>query len=154
MPEIAMGALVQNGTVLLARRGSKRKVHPNRWSLPGGHIESGEDAETAMRRELIEEIGVTPEHWQFVGRFVSESLPEAFATFHVYHVDKWRGCPRLIDDEHTELRWFTAAAIGCEAELAPPQLGEMLGNLAMLRRVEPAQALPGSTGSEPRPISE
>ncbi|MBB3452576.1 mutator protein MutT [Rhizobium sp. BK313] len=138
MPDIAMGALTQNGTVLLARRGSKRKAHPNRWSLPGGHIENGEDAETTMCRELMEEIGVNPEHWQFVGRFVSESPPEASATFHVYHVDKWRGCPRLIDDEHTELRWFTAAAIGFEAELALPQLAEMLGNLAMHRRAESA----------------
>ncbi|MGO7159331.1 NUDIX hydrolase, partial [Rhizobium johnstonii] len=56
MPEIAMGALIQNGTVLLARRSSRRTVHPDRWSLPGGHVEEGEDAETAMCRELIEEI--------------------------------------------------------------------------------------------------
>lgn len=138
MPDIAMGALVQNGSVLLARRSSKRKVHPDRWSLPGGHVEDGEDAETAMRRELTEEIGVTPEHWQFVGKFASDGPPEASATFHVYRVDKWRGHPRLIDDEHTELRWFSAAAITCEAELAPPQLGEMLGKLAIRRRAESA----------------
>ncbi|QKD19654.1 NUDIX domain-containing protein [Mesorhizobium sp. NZP2077] len=138
MPDIAMGALAQNGAVLLARRSSKRKVHPDRWSLPGGHIEDGEDAETAMRRELMEEIGVTPEHWQFVGRFVSEAPPEASATFHVYRVDKWRGRPRLIDDEHTELRWFAATAIACEGELALPQLGEMLGNLDIPRGAESA----------------
>jgi mutator protein MutT len=136
MADIALGALIQNGTVLLARRGSKRKVHPNCWSLPGGHIEDGEDAETAMRRELMEEIGVMPEHWHFLERFVSEGPPEACTTFHVYHVDKWRGDPRLIDDEHTELRWFTAAAIGCEAGLAPPQLGEMLRKLATSQTAE------------------
>ncbi|WSH56270.1 NUDIX domain-containing protein [Rhizobium ruizarguesonis] len=131
MPDIAMGVLSQNGTVLLARRSSERKVHPDRWSLPGGHIEEGEDAETAMCRELIEEIGVTPKLWQFAGRFTSEDPPEASATFHVYHVLKWHGCPRLIGDEHTELRWFTATAIEKEAELAPPQLTEILANLAM-----------------------
>ncbi|MBB4213938.1 mutator protein MutT [Rhizobium sp. BK212] len=130
MPDIAMGVLSRNGTVLLARRSSKRKVHPDRWSLPGGHIEEGEDAETAMCRELIEEIGVAPERWQFAGRFASEGPPEAFTTFYVYHVDKWYGQPRLIADEHTELRWFTAAAIETEAELALPQLTEMLANLA------------------------
>ena len=27
------------------------------WELPGGHIESGEDADRAARRELIEETG-------------------------------------------------------------------------------------------------
>jgi len=137
MPDIAMGVLCRNGTVLLARRSSDRRVYPDRWSLPGGHVEEGEDAETAMRRELIEEIGVTPERWQLVGRFVSESPPEASATFHIYHVDKWRGCPQLIDDEHTELRWFTAAAIEGEAELAPPQLAEILADLAMRETRKP-----------------
>jgi 8-oxo-dGTP diphosphatase len=168
MPDIAIGALVRNGAVLLARRSSERKVHPNRWSLPGGHIEDGEDAETAMRRELIEEIGVMPESWQFLARFVLEhppirlnqpdrkaaapanesgaftqrpdvsiwsantldGRPEAPATFHLYRVDRWQGDPRIMDDEHTELRWFTAAEIACATELAPPHLSELLAKLA------------------------
>ncbi|WHO71028.1 NUDIX hydrolase [Rhizobium sp. BT03] len=132
MPEIAIGALIGNGSVLLARRSSERRTHPDRWSLPGGHVEAGEDAETAMRRELLEEIGVTPQHWLFAGKFVSESPPGASAAFHVYHVDRWQGSPRLIGDEHTAFRWFTAAEIECETELAPLQLREMLLNL--LRR--------------------
>ncbi|PDS77977.1 NUDIX domain-containing protein [Rhizobium sp. L43] len=129
MLEIAIGALIANGAVLLARRNSQRRTHPDRWSLPGGHVEDGEDAETAMRRELLEELGVTPQRWQFAGKFISESPPGASATFHVYHVDRWHGVPRLVDDEHTALRWFTAAEIECETELAPPQLVEMLLNL-------------------------
>ncbi|MDR9760847.1 NUDIX domain-containing protein [Rhizobium redzepovicii] len=132
MPEIAIGALIGNGSVLLARRSSERRTHPDRWSLPGGHVEDGEDAETALRRELLEEIGVTPQRWLFAGKFVSESPPGASAIFHVYYVDRWQGSPQLIGDEHTALRWFTAAEIECEAELAPPQLGEML--LKLLRR--------------------
>ncbi|MBY5791103.1 NUDIX domain-containing protein [Rhizobium leguminosarum bv. viciae] len=138
MPEIAMGALSQNGTVLLARRNSMRKANPDRWSLPGGHIEDGEDAETAMRRELMEEIGVTPQRWQFAGKLVSEGPPEASVTFHVYRIDQWHGYPRLVDDEHTELRWFNLAAIEGEAELAPPQLGEMLANLVSRETGRPA----------------
>ncbi|ANL79025.1 NUDIX hydrolase domain-containing protein [Rhizobium phaseoli] len=129
MPEISIGALIENGAVLLARRSSKRRTHPDRWSLPGGHVEDGEDAETAMRRELLEEIGVTPQHWLFAGEFVSESPPGASATFHVYRVEQWQDSPRLVGDEHTALRWFTAAEIECETELAPPQLGAMLLNL-------------------------
>ncbi|TIX86984.1 NUDIX domain-containing protein [Rhizobium sp. P44RR-XXIV] len=129
MPDLALGALTRNGTVLLARRGPRRKVHQNCWSLPGGHIEDGEGAETAMCRELIEEIDVTPEHWQLLGRFVSKGLSETSATFHVYHVDRWHGAPSLIGDEHIELRWFSAAAIACETGLAPTELGEMLRNL-------------------------
>ncbi|MDC9809187.1 MULTISPECIES: NUDIX hydrolase [Rhizobium] len=130
MPEIAIGALIGNGTVLLARRNSQRRTHPDRWSLPGGHVEDGEDAETAMRRELLEEIGVTRQHWQLAAKFRSEGPPGASATFHVYIVDRWHGVPRLVDDEHTSLRWFTAAEIECETELALPQLSKILANLA------------------------
>ncbi|MBX5064025.1 NUDIX hydrolase [Rhizobium lentis] len=131
MPEIAMGALSRNGMLLLARRNSERRIYPDRWSLPGGHIEDGEDAETAMCRELLEEISVMPERWQLAAKFVSQAPPEASATFHVYHVDQWQGLPQLVGDEHTELRWFTAAEVEQETELAPSQLGEILARLAM-----------------------
>ncbi|MBX4957227.1 NUDIX hydrolase [Rhizobium lentis] len=131
MPEIAMGALSRNGMLLLARRNSERRIYPDRWSLPGGHIEDGEDAETAMCRELLEEISVTPKRWQLAAKFVSQAPPEASATFHVYHVDQWQGLPQLVGDEHTELRWFTAAEVEQETELAPSQLGEILARLAM-----------------------
>ena len=131
MPEIAMGALSRNGTFLLARRSSERRIYPDRWSLPGGHIEDGEDAEMAMRRELLEEISVTPERWQLARKFISQAPPEASATFHVYHVESWQGFPQLVGDEHTELRWFSAAEIECETELAPPQLGEILASRAI-----------------------
>ncbi|MDO3435496.1 NUDIX domain-containing protein [Rhizobium sp. CBN3] len=131
MPEIAMGALIKNGSVLLARRSAGRNQHPDRWSLPGGHVEDGEDVETAMRRELMEEIGVTPELWQFVTKFGWQGQSATSATFHIYRIDRWRGRPQLIDDEHTELRWFRAAAIECETELALPELGKILINLTV-----------------------
>jgi 8-oxo-dGTP diphosphatase len=126
MPDIAIGALVKDGLVLLARRSAERKVHAGLWSLPGGHIELGEAPEQAVRRELLEEIGVTAERCRFVSkiRLVDEMRPPA--TFHLYLVDEWKGMPQILDNEHTELRWFTASELASEAELAPPQVGVML----------------------------
>jgi hypothetical protein len=34
----------------------------NKWSVCAGHIENNEDPETAARREVLEETGLTPEH--------------------------------------------------------------------------------------------
>jgi 8-oxo-dGTP diphosphatase len=50
------GAIFRGADVLLIRRGNAPAN--GLWSLPGGHIEAGEPAEDALRRELREETGV------------------------------------------------------------------------------------------------
>lgn len=52
----ASAVLLRGGAVLLVERGAGAAV--GRWSLPGGHIEPGETAEAAARREVREETGL------------------------------------------------------------------------------------------------
>ncbi|MDQ3929149.1 MAG: NUDIX hydrolase [Chloroflexota bacterium] len=47
------------GQVLLQHRDSAAPVAPDKWALVGGGIEAGEEPETAARRELLEETGLT-----------------------------------------------------------------------------------------------
>ena len=44
--------------VLLTRRTSRLRDHPGQFALPGGSLDAGEDAVTAARRELDEELGL------------------------------------------------------------------------------------------------
>lgn len=55
----ASGVIFRDGTVLLVERG--KPPVSGVWSLPGGHIEPGETAREAARREIMEETGVTAE---------------------------------------------------------------------------------------------
>jgi ADP-ribose pyrophosphatase YjhB (NUDIX family) len=47
------------------------------WSFPGGHICAGEDAETAARREVLEETGLAVEFLGSIGQREIESSTEA-----------------------------------------------------------------------------
>ncbi|MDH3581713.1 MAG: NUDIX hydrolase [Hyphomicrobiales bacterium] len=58
LPRPAVSAAIfRDGKVLLGQR-SKPPLQ-GVWSLPGGHIEAGEEALAAVTRELLEETGVT-----------------------------------------------------------------------------------------------
>ena len=46
------------GWLLLQERDEHPVIDPERWGLPGGHVEDGEDYEPAAYRELEEETGI------------------------------------------------------------------------------------------------
>ncbi len=48
----------REGRILLQERDEHAPIDPERWGLAGGHVEEGEDFETAAYRELEEETGV------------------------------------------------------------------------------------------------
>jgi len=58
---LARGVIRVDGKVLLAHQ-----IKADNTFLPGGHIEHGENAKTALVREVEEELGMTP----VVGRFI------------------------------------------------------------------------------------
>jgi 8-oxo-dGTP diphosphatase len=55
---VVCGALLRAGKLLATRRGPAMR-HPGRWELPGGKIEPGETEESALERELAEELGLS-----------------------------------------------------------------------------------------------
>lgn len=52
-------AIIQlDNKVLIAKRGKKMSM-PGKWEFPGGKIEKGETAEDSLKREILEELGVS-----------------------------------------------------------------------------------------------
>ncbi len=59
VPRIAVVFLVDSrGHVLLQHRDEHAPRAPDRWGMVGGHVEPGEDFDTAVHRELLEETGI------------------------------------------------------------------------------------------------
>ena len=87
------------------------------WHLPGGGVERGEDAETALAREMAEEGGVRltaparlvsihADHGQFRGDHVL-----------LYRAVAWTPCASDSAGEIVRTGWFTPHAL-------PPQTGQ------------------------------
>jgi 8-oxo-dGTP pyrophosphatase MutT (NUDIX family) len=53
---------------LLCRRAAKMNRHAGQWALPGGKIDAGESVEQAALREVAEELGVSVDPSQVLGR--------------------------------------------------------------------------------------
>jgi 8-oxo-dGTP diphosphatase len=55
---VACALIERDGLVLAARRSATMSL-PLKWEFPGGKLEEGESPEECLRRELVEEMGVT-----------------------------------------------------------------------------------------------
>ena len=88
--EVAVGILIrQDGALLLSTR-PEGKAYAGYWEFPGGKIEAGETVTDALRRELIEELGVTigeAHEW----KVTEHDYPHALVRLHWCKVFEWTG---------------------------------------------------------------
>jgi 8-oxo-dGTP diphosphatase len=60
--------ILKDGKVLVEKRKMNKKVDPGRIIIPGGHVEEGENALDACKKELKEELGIQCKRIDFVVR--------------------------------------------------------------------------------------
>lgn len=99
---VVAAALFSGGRLLAARR-AVHKREAGLWELPGGKVEPGESDQTALARELREELGVEVE----VGDRVADTEHEyahGRVRVIVYRCSHVAGEPTLVD--HDEVRWL------------------------------------------------
>ncbi len=88
--EVAVGILIRaDGALLLSTRPAG-KPYDGYWEFPGGKIEAGETVEEALRRELIEELGVTIGSAD-VWKVTEHDYPHALVRLHWCKVREWSG---------------------------------------------------------------
>lgn len=104
---VAACALIDvDGRVLIAQR-PEGKSMAGLWEFPGGKIEPGESPETALVRELEEELGVNTEAACLAPfAFASHSYESFHLLMPLYVCRKWQGVPRA--REHQALAWARA----------------------------------------------
>lgn len=109
--EYACALPIRGGRILLGLRAAHRRSRPSCWDTIGGHVEPGETAEQALRRELQEEIGITPTTFAHLTSIeTTESDGVTPALWHLFSVTGWDGGePAIANDEHSEIGWFDFA---------------------------------------------
>lgn len=100
-----------DGRVLLQRRSARKDVQPGKWDTAvGGHLDPGEDFETAARREMREELGIDPAlplRELFDSRIRNRIESENTRVFAAVFAGPFDFCREEID----EVRFFSAAEL-------------------------------------------
>ena len=100
---VAAALVDSDGRVLIAQRPEGKQL-AGLWEFPGGKVEHGETPESALIRELEEELGITVKQ-ACLAPFVFAS--HTYETFHLlmplYLIRRWEGEPEA--REHAALKW-------------------------------------------------
>ena len=91
MPERAVGVIVKNDKVLLMRRIRNGQEY---YVFPGGGVEQGESTETAIVREIKEELSINPKIDKLLFEIENQGRQEYY-----YLIKEFSGQPQLGGEE-------------------------------------------------------
>jgi 8-oxo-dGTP diphosphatase len=100
---VVVGIIVKQNKFLVERRRMDKKVDPGIICLPAGHVEADEDLEDALKREMLEELGIHVKQMRFVCKnyYVASNGEKQHA--YCYKITDYDGEPQCI--EAAEIFW-------------------------------------------------
>ncbi|MEL7367645.1 MAG: (deoxy)nucleoside triphosphate pyrophosphohydrolase [Myxococcota bacterium] len=108
--EIAVvgAAILRPGACLVCRRGPGMRL-AGKWEFPGGKVEPGETPADALRREILEELGLRIEVKAWLGRGFAPLLDGRVVRLEVFEGRWTAGSLKLA--EHDAARWVGPARL-------------------------------------------
>jgi len=81
-PVVHLHLFDEQGNLFLQKRASTKDLLPGKWdSSVGGHVSPGEDTETALKRETLEELGLKSFEFIFNKKYIWKSQRERELVF-------------------------------------------------------------------------
>jgi 8-oxo-dGTP diphosphatase len=100
--EVVAGLIVREGLLLVCQR-KQEGAFPLKWEFPGGKVETNEAHENALRRELMEELGIRAEKLREIFRHTHKYSDEFRVNLRFYRVHSFTGM--LINRAFQDLAW-------------------------------------------------
>jgi 8-oxo-dGTP diphosphatase len=144
---IAVGVLRRRGGEVLVCRRPAHKLYPGEWEFPGGKVERGEKAASALRRELREELGIEVRAAAPLIRLRHE-YPELAVDLDTWSVTAWDGTVR--STEHPAIAWVQPEDLPRRRMLAADRPIVNALRLPPYYVFTPAAAAPPSLAHPPR----
>lgn len=103
MIRVVAGLLVFEDSVLVAKRKATDQGLKNLWEFPGGKVEHGETDQQALKREILEELGVVVETCFPVHTHQFKNRQDQIIELHLYGT--FIQDPKFECFDHDEARW-------------------------------------------------
>jgi 8-oxo-dGTP diphosphatase len=100
--QVAVGILVKADQSLLIQQRPPGTDCAGLWEFPGGKLEVGESPETALKRELKEELGIDVINVSLLSN-LEYDYKHACVSLHTYLVHQWSGEPKGAEGQ--EIVW-------------------------------------------------
>jgi 8-oxo-dGTP diphosphatase len=107
IPVVAVALVRQDGHVLMQQR-PFGKAHGGLWEFPGGKVDAGESLDSALIREIDEELGIGLDAETLTPLTFAAIAGEPFVIL-LYTCRQWRGEPRCLEGE--AIGWFAPAEL-------------------------------------------
>ena len=106
--------LLNESQVLLEKRSESKETDPGLITIPGGHIEHGENQVQTLFRELDEELNVTPTEYTFLCSLYHPTTE--LQLIHYFIVSDWKG--DIKTQEADDVKWYSlnTALVGIAAD--------------------------------------
>lgn len=88
--EVVAGLIVSEGLLLVCQR-KENASFPLKWEFPGGKVEKDEAHEDALRRELLEELGIRVDKLTEIFRHTHKYSDEFMVNLRFYRVHSYSG---------------------------------------------------------------
>ncbi|MDI7742345.1 NUDIX domain-containing protein [Lysinibacillus fusiformis] len=98
------GVIINNGRALIVQRADDDEIGAGTWECVGGQIEFGEDLETALLREIQEEVGLSVTIGQLLYATTFKTKPTRQVVIITYLCES-SNQDVILSSEHSAYKW-------------------------------------------------